>query len=136
MLNPFYLSMRLRLSDAGLEPPDNAQPVIAARVVWAVVRQRERHPQHHARIRELESARHHADDGVNLTIELDGLSIQHGRRAEPSLPQAAAQDHHAMLAVLFFLMDEGAALRRINAQGREKISRRHRAEDPLRRFIT
>src|SRR6185503_278326 len=101
----------LRRRDAGLEPANNTEPIVAAGVVLASVGDRERNPQHNRWIRKLKRARHHPDDRVLISVERHRLIRETGLIAESPLPQTLAQDHDAMLAKgLFFAGKHAAAL--------------------------
>ena len=83
-------------------------------------------------IAELELRRHHTNDGVDLTVELDRFAWQIQICAEPATPQAIADQRYLVVPWLLLFGQESAAKRRFDAEQRTKIGRHACAPDTLR----
>ena len=97
------LLLRPRHARAGLEPADVLPAVVVAhRVALLLRRERQRPPQHHVRVEEVEALRHHADDRERLAVDPDVLADHRRIAAELRLPQRVAQHDLLLVADLAF----------------------------------
>src|ERR1039457_6013092 len=83
-------------------------------------------------IRELKPWRHDPDDGLRDAVH-NHLAAEHERvAAEAPLPEAVADDHHRVTALLVFLGRKCAPEARLGCQQVEKVGRDARRRDALR----
>src|ERR1022692_633061 len=83
-------------------------------------------------IRELKPWRHDPDDGLRDAVH-NHLAAEHARvAAEAPLPEAVADDHHRVTALLVFLGRKCAPEARLGCQQVEKVGRDARRRDALR----
>ena len=82
--------------------------------------------------RKLKASRHHADDRIRFTVQLDGLA-QDMRVAMVSVqPQCVTKERHGGVTVVF-LFGEDPAQQRRNAERRKHARPQPRSADQLRR---
>ena len=119
--NQLHLRSCIDLRAPGRELPDDGErPIPPIHALFR--RQREGCP-HVGGDRELEARRRNPDDGVGLLIQQD-LPADDGRvRSEPPFPQPVADDDAAVVARLFLVGSEGAALCRCDTQQLEEARR-------------
>src|ERR1043166_9869845 len=72
-------------------------------------------------LKNLEPGRHHADNGITVVIQCDGLAEHAGRRRKPPFPETMADDRHRWRTRLIFRIREAAAQFRLDSQQVKKI---------------
>ena len=123
--------------DARLEPPDDADLVVAV-VVQQLVRvgrgHEERDGRRGADLRHgLKRRRHDADDVVRLAVEGDGAADDRAVPGKPAAPQRVGENHHVFAAWSIFLGTKRPAQRGLHAEHREVVPRDGFAGQLLRR---
>src|SRR5262249_28622533 len=94
--------------------------------------ERQRRPDVHAPIRELEIGGHDPDDGVVHAVELEALTDDGGVGGEAPAPESVTEDDGRRASVLSFLIEEPAARRRAHTHDVEERWRDAGAIDALR----
>ncbi len=120
--------MRLCESDAGAEPPENAQVLESLSLGFQFGAERR---QEFELERQMKVPRGHTDHGKAGAID-DHRTMQHFRvRAEALLPQFVAEHNDAFVARLFFVRRKPASERRPDAEEFEKPRRNAHAGQPF-----
>jgi hypothetical protein len=117
--------------DAGLDAAKGIDPGMDAAVLIAIGEEPERH-EDVAAGEKTKVLRQHADDGIAVAAELDGLADHAGVAAEPALPEAVAEDHRARGPGLVVIGSVEAAEERLHAGERQQVGGGHAAQHALR----
>ena len=83
---------------------------------------------------ELDVRRHDPDDGVSVSIQLDGLANQVWSTSKLLLPKTVAEDDDAA-CLSAFVGQKGATGQRVNSQKPEEVRRHFRAPEFHRLFV-
>src|SRR5262249_29810942 len=92
--------------------------------------ERERGPEVR-RVRNVEAARHHADDGVARAVETDRLADDGAVARVPPIPKRMAEDDDLVAPAVDLVGGEPAAEERLDAQRVEEPGRHLVADDVL-----
>jgi hypothetical protein len=116
----------------GTAPRHDAQEVGAAQLDELLGLEPQGEPELHVARGEEEVRGHDPDDGIGLAGELDLASDGRGVATELRLPEAVAEDGHAILSLVGLLFRERAARARGDTEHVEEVSRRVHRLQPLR----
>src|SRR6266496_808021 len=106
--NRRHFCLRLLQTDARFHPRDHLE-VMVSTLTGCLSREGNRNPKLIGAAWKLEISRHYADYCETLPIQIDCPSDNGRVRPKPSLPQAMAQDHDLICALLIFFRQKRAA---------------------------
>ena len=125
LLQPFcdagHFGAGLREAYPGLQAGGRDHVTTAGLSIIPALVQTKRNPKLRAVAEELEASRHHADDGVDVSAQVDGTTHDIGIAAEPPLPQPLAQENHWRPIGQILLRRECAPEHRVDAEHRKQV---------------
>ena len=134
--NRLQLLRHLTAGDSGLQTGKHAEP---ATVPSSVAPKRQQGPKSERMVareqrQQREVLRHHADDGVVVSVKPNGAADASGVGVEMLFPERVAQDHGRGVLTRFVLRYEPPAMQRLHAQRPEQAGGAQGALDRFRRI--
>src|SRR5215471_16185820 len=117
-----HFSLSPRDCDAGLQPGQNGNVVVAPAFGHEAGLAANWDPDLRLRVTRLQAAGHHSENGIAVAAEVDGLPHYGRVSRESPLPQGIADDGSMLVRGLIFVRGEVAANDWRDAEHREVIS--------------